>query len=100
MVNTSYINNATGFFDRMVRLSSETGYIFGHGLVALVALVAAYRAYSTGQGTSAVAAYASFWAFVASVGLWGAGWESSVTVVFCLSFLILVVLVIILDRST
>lgn len=89
-VNATYIAAAPDLFDRMVRFSSETGYIFGHCIIILVALVALYRA--TQYNTSSAAAYAGFWSFLASVFLWAAGWESESAVIFCGSVLLLIVL--------
>lgn len=96
MVNSTYIANATDFFDRMARFSSETGYLFGHGLVLLVAFYAAYR--TAQYGTTTSLAYSLFFATLTSWGLWLGGWESISTVIFCGSALILVVLLRMLDQ--
>lgn len=100
MVNSSYIANATDIFDRMVRFNEQTGYLFGHGIVMLVMFFAAYRSLQTGQGTAAAAGYSAFYGLLVSTVLWGAGWESSYAPIFCLSFLLLVLLVHGISEST
>lgn len=89
-INSTYIAEAPNIMERMVRFSSETGYLYGHGIVILVALVAAWR--TSQYGAFAMAAYSGFWATIASVFLWLAGWETGATPVFCASFTILIIL--------
>lgn len=89
-VNSTYIAAAPDLFARMSRFSSETGYIYGHGLIILIAMIAAYK--TSQYGSAASAGYASAWAFLASLFLWAGGWESPSTVIFCGSCVIVVVL--------
>lgn len=97
-VNSTYITNATSISDQMIRFSAETGYIYGHGLVILVGLYAAYI--TSRYGAQASLAYGLMFSFLASLILWLAGWESSQAVIFCGSGLALVILFVLLDRSS
>ena len=96
-VNSTYIAQAPDIFDRMARFSSETGFIFGHGIIILIAFFAAYSVRQYGTATSF--AYGGFWSFVTALLLFLAGWESKEAVIFCASVTLLAILIIIIDRS-
>lgn len=95
-VNATYIASAPDIFTRMAYFSSETGYIYGHGIVVLVALTAAYQVRDRGSVSSM--AFGCFWGLLTAFFLFLAGWESSQAVIFLGSALILIVLISLLEE--
>ena len=87
-VNSSYIANATDFFDMTVRFSTQTNYLFGHGVVALIGLVAMFATSRYGLGTAAT--YGGFFATLTAMFLAAGGLESWDTVIVCACFTLLV----------
>ena len=87
MVNTTYINNATGFWDWYARFSTETGYIYSDAFIMLIFLYAAYRSSNYGAGSTLV--NGALWGLIVSTMLYFTGLTTITRPVMCFGLLAL-----------